>query len=134
MIPYKFPHFKPIETEIMKKFLAKGIIVGDYEFDYRLPYPAPAGFELKPTWEQKMITAYRQKRIDAICRTPHIDYIIEVKKRANTQALGELEVYEVLYKKVVGIYRQIKKVIVCIEEDSDIEEAAKSHNIEIYLI
>lgn len=81
-----------------------------------------------------MIIALKQKRIDAVCQTPNVDYIIEVKKRANTQAIGELETYEHLYNQLLLGSKRIQKVIVCLESDPDIEQVAKSHNIKIYAI
>ena len=118
----------------MRRFLSKKILTGEYIFDYRLPYSRPIGFERLKTSEQKMIEALKQRRIDALCITPNVDYIIELKTKADTTAIGELLTYDTLYQNAIKGAKRTKLWLVCNESNPDIEKVAAKHNIHIEVI
>jgi len=134
VLPRRFPHFKKIETEIMKRFLAGKYIMGKYTFDYRLPVTIDPRWEMLPPNLKKMMIALKQRRLDALCETQRVDYIIEVEPRLSSRGIGQLLTYKHIYMTKVKPGKRIELVSVVASADKDTLEVAKAHGITVYVV
>jgi len=127
----KYPHFKPIETQIAKKFLRKYRIPGNYIFDFRLPVELPPRVELYPPEVRRALRALKARRLDIVIETKELDYLVEIKVRANAYGIGQLLAYREIYTTKVKPGKPTQLLLVCEESDKDIEEVAKRFGITI---
>ena len=127
----KYPHFKPIETQIAKKFLRKFRIPGNYIFDFRLPVELPPRVEEYPPEVRRALRSLKARRLDIVIETKEMDYLIEIKERANAYGIGQLLAYKEIYTTKVKPGRLVQLLLVCEESDPDIERVAKSFGITV---
>jgi len=97
-LPLRFPHFRPEEIKILKKFIDARVIVGKWSTDVRLGYELTEEEKKLAPHEQKMIISLRERRIDAVCETPTEIWILEVKDKLRASGIGQLLTYEYFYK------------------------------------
>jgi len=64
----KFPHYKPIETKIMRKFIDDAVLIGDYAFDVRLRPPERPLYAWETIEDYRIWMILKSLRIDAIVR------------------------------------------------------------------
>ncbi len=125
----RYPHFKPIETEIAKMFIRKYKIPGDYIFDFRLPVEEIPRWRSYPEYIQRAIRSLKARRIDIVIRDKEMTYLVEVKDRLNAQCIGQLLVYREIYSKKVEYGKPIGLIATYRVSDRDTEEIARSFGI-----
>ena len=125
----KYPHFKPIETEIAKRFLRKYRIEGNYIFDFKLPVELPRRIETYPPEIRRALRSLKARRIDIVIETREMDYLVEIKERANAYGIGQLLAYKEIYTTKVKKGRLVQLLLVYAESDPDIEAIAKKFGI-----
>ena len=131
-IPRRFPHAKPIETEILKKWLEQAPLGTEYEFDVRL-YPEIR--PLRPTDDPEMYYAWmmlRAKRIDVVAHTRDAIWLLEVKDRLRPSAIGQLLVYRNLYERQFRPLLPIRLGVICGDTDPMVEPACADLGIKIF--
>jgi nicotinamide riboside kinase len=129
--PVRFPHFQPVEEAILKRYIANGAPSGDWTTDYRLAIlekDVPATLQGS---DRDMWIALHQKRIDALVETPTTVYIIEVKARVTSTAVGQLLVYAHLYKSQTLDSRPIELVLVAGEDDPIAHQAIEAQGVTV---
>jgi hypothetical protein len=132
--PTSFPHFKPTERAILERYIANGAPQGEWTIDYRLPIlekDVPA--ELQGA-ERDMWIALHQKRIDALVEQPSRVFIIEVKERVTSTAVGQLLVYSHLYREQTFDARPIELVLVAGEDDAITHAAIEAQGINVIVV
>jgi hypothetical protein len=132
--PRSFPHFKPAEQASLERYIANGAPSGDWTCDYRLPVleqhvPAHLQGSDRDAW-----IALHQKRIDALVETPTAVYIIEVKTRVTSTAVGQLIVYKYLYKQQTGDARPVELVLLAGEDDAILHAAIEAQGITVLVV
>jgi hypothetical protein len=132
--PTSYPHFKPAERAILERYIANGAPSGDWTCDYRLQVlekHVPRCFQGS---ERGMWIALHQKRIDALVQTPTRVFIIEVKERVTSTAVGQLLVYAQLYREQTGDARPIELVLVAGEDDPIAHAAIEAQGITVLVV
>jgi len=126
-----YPHFKPIETQLAKKFMIRYPIIGNYIFDFRLPIDVPEDWERHPEPIRKMLISLKQRRIDLVIETRDFDYLIEFEPRLSATGLGQLLLYKEIYTTKVRPGRSVKLIAACFEFDQTTKEIAEKFGIEV---
>ena len=132
--PVRFPHFQPVEEAILKRYIANGAPVGDWTCDYRLPIlekDVPAALQGS---DRDMWIALHQKRIDALVEQTNQVFIIEVKDRVTSTAVGQLLVYAHIYKSQTLDSRPIELVLVAGEDDPIAHAAIEAQGITVIVV
>jgi len=85
-----------------------------------------------PIGEVKYAHPYLGKRrIDLVIRREDEDWVIEIERTLNYEAIGQVTVYEKLWKER-NPYRKVRKGIICLTASKDLLDVAKKENIEIF--
>jgi len=128
----KFPHYKPEEIEVMRRFLALNRLEGIYTFWVVLD--TPQSVELRRKHASEPTIWMWQKQIDAICETEKEIWIIEVKERVRPSAVGQLLVYQDLYVKQYNPVKNVKKLLIARLDDPSIHDTLKRYKIRWELV
>ncbi|MCD6094170.1 MAG: hypothetical protein J7J51_05235 [Candidatus Omnitrophica bacterium] len=94
-----FPHNTTEESIVLRRFIEANILKGEWWFDVKLPsMKAEFVKNLPEPWATmwKNLTA---KRIDALCFTGRAWHIIEVKRQMLASGIGQLKLYDFMFKK-----------------------------------
>jgi len=132
--PERYPHFQPLEEAILKRYIANGAPQGDWVCDYRLAIlekDVPAALQGS---DRDMWIALHQKRIDALVQTPGTVFIIEVKERVTSTAVGQLLVYKHLYQQQTRDARPIELVLLAGEDDPIAHAAIEAQGITVIVV
>jgi len=132
LVPFKLPHFKKEEYEVMKEFLNRRILVGEWKFDVKLfpperplrPFETPLDYRI---WQH-----LHAKRIDAVCIDAAFTWILEVKDLLRPSAIGQLYVYKHLYERQYKPVKPIRLGIVVGELDPQVLEVCREHGIKVW--
>jgi hypothetical protein len=136
--PYKlmasYPHMKPEDVAIWERFIKA---FPDY-FE-RCDYDVCVGEGRMPEGEHpenylrgwQMLT---QKKIDVVAYRGNEIWIIEVKPRARANALGQVWMYDELYKDMFEPETEPKNLIITDQYDRDTERVAQSGNVQIIVV
>lgn len=133
-INLKLTHLKPDEVIIFKKYyrvMSKNFI--NMIFDLHLG----EGIKLEKEYDEnimRMAKTLSQKRVDVVIEYDKEIKIIELKKRAGLDTLGQLLGYEDLYIKEYKPSKKVIKLLVCEEIEPDVETILKKNNIDIFFV
>lgn len=130
----KYPHMKPEDIAIWERFLLR---YPDY-FD-TVDYDYKVGEGNMPTFRQaaNMEKGWRdltQKKIDVVGYKGDMITIVEVKPRARANALGQMWMYDELYKRQENYAGTLRNLIITDTPDPDTETVAKSGDIQIIIV
>lgn len=87
-----------IEERILMRFIELGYLKGKYILGIRLHNPESRRFELMADrfyWREAELKKWK---IDAVCETPNMIWILEVTERPRDSAIGHLIKYESAYR------------------------------------
>ena len=133
-VPYKLPHYKPEEYQIMAEFLRRRILEGKWSFSVKLKPPERPLRPFETPFEYKIWQTLHSKRIDAICETPSYIWIIEVKDLVRSSAIGQLLVYRELYQEQYHPVKPIRLAIVAGEDDPQVRKVAMKLGIKVWVM
>ena len=102
-----YRHYKPVELETARRFIEKCMLAGTYYFDVYLA--SDISSKIAPNLEPNLLPSAvpYMYRIDALCHRMDAIHIIEFKERLRPSAIGELLVYETMFKEQ---YKPAKKI------------------------
>jgi hypothetical protein len=132
--PERFPHFKPAERAILERYFSKGAPLGDWTIDYRLPVLEKDVPATLLGSDRDMWIALHQKRIDALVEQPSRVFIIEVKERVTSTAVGQLLVYAHIYREQTGDVRPLELVLVAGEDDPIAHAAIEAQGVTVIVV
>lgn len=90
-------HLRPSERILFHAFEDRDYLPhAVYEFDLHLGEGMPLD-PAWPPWLANMARALTQRRVDVVAHTPKETWILEIKERAGTTAIGQLLLYQALY-------------------------------------
>ena len=120
------------EKVILDRFIKSGQLKGTYDFEVWISNktpPAPVNYEerLKQANERLL-----EKRIDATCSAGFSLFCIEVKKKLDAEAVGQVLVNSFQLKKKRGLEIDVYPAIVCEETDDYYLEYCKEKNITVF--
>jgi len=134
VLPRKFPHMRPAEAELMRKFHLKDILRGTWSYDVKLYPELPLRAKEWSESEKRMWLELHALRIDAVCETIDTIWLIEVKEKLSPIAVGELEIYEPLYLEQYSPTKPVKKMIVTGVDNPLIRPLLKAKGITLHLV
>jgi len=128
-----FEHLTAAHISVFKRFLAEhGKEYDHIDYDVRVGEAIPL-VEFTEEEYLRMVRDLSLKRIDAVGYRKDMIDIIEIKKRADIIALGQLLAYELLYERTFHPKLPTRKVLVCETIDDDVRRVLESYNIVIYV-
>jgi len=113
--------FRPTDDErsLGEMFKRLKIISGDYRWEVLVG-------------EGKSVHPYLGKRrIDLVIQREDEDWVIEIERTLNYEAIGQVTTYEELWKER-NPYRKVRKGIICFTAPEDLLDVAKKKNIEVF--
>ena len=130
----KYPHLTETEGGIWTRFIQKYPKYFD-SVDYDIPVGNFRGNieDLKEEWQRN--AGYLGKyKIDCVGYKGDVITIVEVKKEATTKALGEIWLYEFLYKKDKMPVERVDCLILTDYEMPNMSEICQSDNVKIIIV
>ncbi len=130
----KYPHFTEGEALIWDRF-----ILANSGYFSRVWYDVSVGSfrgneeALSPEIQENRVYLGAYK-IDVVGERDGVFTIVEVKKSATTKALGEVWLYEELYKKQITPKAPVNSIIVTDEEMPNIREIAEKDGVQIFVV
>lgn len=132
--PLRFTHLIPEEAEIARLFIEQNPIQAtSWIFDEHLGNgmaPDPAW----PPWLMSMSRSLTQRRVDLVGLNPTGAYLVELKQRGDIHAIGQLLVYESLYKIKHPTTSTVGLVLVCRYMGFDLTLALTKYSIQSFLV
>lgn len=131
---YWYPHLSSSEKAIWERFIEQWPQAYDScQYDFHVG-SAPEFNTLTDEgedWEQDKL--YR-RRIDVIGRTGSEQDIIEVKKRATTSTIGQVEGYRDLFVRDEEPLGKVGMVIITEQADKDVEYLCKQKGVVLIIV
>lgn len=130
----RFPHSKPIEKEIMRRFLDSRILAGTVALDFRLPYELSPEQQRRAAEERAMIIALKQHRIDAVIDDGREVWIVEVDSKLSKRVIGTVIANSNMFRQKVGTLKPLQMAVVVQESDRELESVAKTMGIRVFIV
>jgi hypothetical protein len=129
-----FTHLVPEEISLARAFITQNPIAAtSWRFDEHLGdgmSPQPDW----PPWLGLMAKTLTQRRVDLVGVTEAIDWIIELKPRANIHAIGQLLVYQKLYVIKHPDRPQPRLALVAAYKGFDLDPTLEEYNISYFQV
>ena len=130
----KYPHLCASDAAIWERFINR--FPGRFN---RCDYDVHIGEGIPPAseWEPQIIFMamyLTQCRIDVLAFNNDQATIIEVKRRAMTDAIGQLLSYQALYKLSFNTTQNLPLLLICEDIPNDIKRVCQLHNIELSIV
>jgi len=115
-----------VEEEILSELISSNVLQGDLKSQVkigtRIHKLMVGGTETEFDW---------RKRIDAVCYTANEEWVIEIKKRLNYEALGEVLTYATLYREQ-NPSKIVRAGIACREIEEELLLACKKLGVTVF--
>lgn len=129
-----YPHLLPDDILIWEAYLADPLILWDsIDYDVHVGKGRDPGEAIAPNIRQ-MAISLSERRIDAVGHGPHSIDIIEITRSAGMTALGQLELYPLLYQQTFLPTKPLRTILVAAEIQSDIDVKLKRANTLVALV
>ena len=133
----KYPHMLPGEVDIWDRYLDHHLDeYKSFEYDVHVGTPPPPEVLAKyPISIQGAILATYLYRIDVVATRKNNEIeIIEVKEFAGTTALGQVLLYDYLYRRDFKPAQRVRRRIVTDRTTKDLIEVAKYYSVEVSVV
>jgi len=130
----RFTHLAPDEQEIARLFIEKNPVhATDWIFDEHLGEGMTPNPDW-PIWLMAMSKSLTQRRVDLIGTSNDGTWLIELKQRGDIHAIGQLLVYESLYKVKHPHTTRLHLALVCRYLGFDLELPLLKYDIAFYIV
>lgn len=130
----KYPHMGPADTVIWDRFISAFPVAFDkVAYDVKVGTGAEFDTVVNPETGGDIAGLYKSK-IDVIGVKDGRNYIVEVKPRADTRALGQVEGYVELARRDIPELSDPRPMIVCEALLPDIEYLSLKRGIELRVV
>lgn len=133
-VPTRFPGLREIESRILERFARDVAPPGKWTINQRFPYPEDQINPGLDDAEKAAIRANKAKRIEGILELPGQVWLVEVKERVVPSALGELLMYEGLYRQHFSVPGKLVKTLVALEDDALLRPALNAQGIQVFIL
>jgi len=133
-VPTRFPGLREIEARTLERFARTVAPRGKFTVNLKFPFPEdrlPLGLS-DP--EKRMFLENKAKRIEGVLELPTEVWLIEVKERLVPSALGELLLYEGLYRQHFPTGKKLVKVCVATEDDALLRPSFEAAGVRVFII
>lgn len=129
-----YPHMLAADAEIWSRFLKRfGHRLKEVWYDVHVGTPTvPGGAEDQVA--ARIAAGITRKRIDVVARVGGGWWVVEVKPRVNTTALGQVLTYKRLAAKEYYLAGEVWGVIVAAELDVDLLEGVDELNVGVFTV
>lgn len=129
-----FPHLLPDDIIIWEAYLEDPLISWDsIDYDVRVGKGRDPGEAIGANIRQMAIDL-SQRRIDAVGHGPHSIDIVEITRSAGMTALGQLELYPLLYQQTFNPTKPLRTLLVAAEIQSDISVKLNKSNTLVHIV
>ena len=125
----RFKHFTLDEKEIAEKFIKKHQQFFNWRFDVRLKSKKSELVEIEDETLRLMWENLTAKRIDMLFEDARYIYIAEVKRVMLASGIGQLLLYERMYKEQFRPSKPVKLYYIVKYPDPDVDQFCKDLNI-----
>ncbi len=131
---YKYPHMAPADKAIWERF----IVANPSAFD-SVAYDVPVGIGtdmdtvVNPETGGDINKLY-QRKIDVVAVKDGKLFVVELKPRASTAALGQVQGYVVLFKRDYQVGVPVNPVVITDELLPDMEFLAKDAKVNLVVV
>jgi len=134
MVRKEFKHLKADEKAIAERFVANGLLAGEYIYDVTLDVP-----DIKPPawWTKKELDHWkylRAKKIDLLVKQEDRHWIMEITPKLSKAAIGGVAVYRDLYQKQYKPNVPVFVGVICELDDPAYAPFAKERNIRVWVV
>jgi hypothetical protein len=131
---HKYPHMAPADVLIWERFIATNPTAFDL-VAYDVPVGAGAEFDtvVVPDTGAHVNRLY-QRRIDVVGRSTGHTWVIELKPRASTQAVGQVDAYAVLFRRDYPEHKNVSTMIITDQLLPEMELIAQRSNVTIIVV
>jgi hypothetical protein len=133
-LPTRFPGLREIESRILARFARDMAPAGKWTINLRFPYPEDQISPGLSENERKAVAWNKSKRIEGLLETSAEIWLVEVKERVVPSALGELLMYEGLYRKHFSTVKPLVKVLVALEDDVLLRPALAQAGVRVFIL
>jgi len=135
VVPFiRFRHYKHAELEIAKRFIRQLKITGEWYFDVYLETEMSKWIREKAEPINIRDIVPWLKRIDGICFAKDGIHIVEFKERLNSTLIGELIVYERMYKEQYQPKEPVYLDAVVAVDDPTLHPDILRNHIKLYVV
>jgi len=127
-----FPHYKPEELEVAKRFLKSGSLKGHWVI--WLALDTPQSESLKRLKANPREIWHWQLQIDATCETDTELWIVEFKERLRPSGVGQLLVYKYWHEKTFKPSKPVRLIMVATIDDPAVREFCETIPIRCELV
>ncbi len=128
---YKYPHMAPLDVEIWERFIEANPDIFDV-VSYDVPVGDGAAFDTVVNEETGgHVNRLYQRKIDVVGRKNGMFFVVEVKPRASTSAIGQVKGYVTLFKRDFTINESVIPMIVTDELLPEMEFLAKDSGVQL---
>lgn len=134
MAKREYKHLKKDERAVAERFVAGGLLPGEYVYDVPLDVPPitfPAWYTKKAIEQWKYL---RAKKIDMLVKTPKEHWVMEVTPKLSKAAVGGVELYRDLYKKQYKPNVPVFVGVICELDDPAYRPFCKERNIKVWVV
>ncbi len=129
----KYPHMMPRDVEIWERFIEANPDIFDV-----VSYDVPVGdgAEFDTTVHVGVASDMRklyQRKIDVVGRKHGMFFVVEVKPRASTAAIGQVKGYITLFKRDYTINEPVIPMIVTDQMLPEMEFLAKEERVQLFI-
>ncbi len=130
---YRYPHMAPLDVAIWERFITANTDIFEV-VSYDVPVGEGAGFDtlVNPATGGDVNKLY-QRKIDVVGRKNGMFFVVEVKPRASTSAIGQVKGYVTLFKRDYTINEPVVPIIVTDSLLPEMELLAKSEGVQLIL-
>ena len=140
-IEHLFEEIKTGKTEhtIRNDFIKSGILKGNFDTEVEVGMKRireRATSDYRKEWgefenKRDNILLPKLRKIDAVCKTSDLTWILEVKKELNFEAIGQVLTYKELYKED-NPEAEVKLGIICDKFNKIIGDTCKDYGIKVF--
>lgn len=128
-----YPHLLPQDINVWEQFLAEhGHKYSQFDYDVRVGRGRDPGARHDPNI-RRMAVNLSMRRIDAVGHRPGFFDIIEITTVAGIHAIGQMQVYPLLFAQTFKPLKPLRSLLVCRELGTDVTLAIEKLNILLYL-
>ena len=127
-------HMRRSERDVFRLFESlQPLGDADYTFDLHLGEGMPPD----PNWPPYLIAmtkALTQRRVDVVARTPDQLWILEIKPRSGASAIGQLVLYQTLYRQEYPQDLDPNIGIIALRDGFDLSPVYDQFSIRLFLV
>ena len=126
----RFPHYKPLEIELAKRFIRSGQLKGAWQFSVLLETPDSRRIREIYAGKYARQAELSMLEIDAVVEVEDAIYLVEFFERFDDKALGHLITYRRLYLEQFHPTLPVRLMVVAVVDNPAVRDTYDSEGVE----